>query len=378
VPSLKILDTIGFDMAIDRAAALLDIKDPAQIRRNFPRVYPLGLGIISTSPLRMARAFAVFGNQGRSVTPIAIRSVEDRNGRVKLDLERDLRQQQRRMGTSIQVVSPQNAYIMTQILEKTVEEGTLYAGSGWGSKFTFRDANGKSYRMPVAGKTGTTQNWSDAWAIGYSPYYTTAIWFGFDKPGNSLGVDLTGSTLTGHVWGDYMREIHKGLSYRDFSKPTAGIIDVTVCAKSGLLKTPSCNDGEVTLPFLEGTQPLQYCDIHGGGSPYPSRTPTVGLQLGVFDDESLLNSLPMPILRLDLLPELREAPRPPANQNNRGTSAPADRDTPGQSQSNQPPLPEAVPVVETTTRPEPEQAEDSGEEAGTGDDDDLPSWNPLE
>jgi penicillin-binding protein 1A len=59
VPSLKVLDTIGFDAAIDRAAALLDITDPNQIRRTFPRVYPLGLGIISASPLRMARAFAV-------------------------------------------------------------------------------------------------------------------------------------------------------------------------------------------------------------------------------------------------------------------------------------------------------------------------------
>jgi penicillin-binding protein 1A len=381
VPSLKILDTIGFDMAIDRAAALLDIKDPAQIRRNFPRVYPLGLGIISTSPLRMARAFSVFGNQGRSVTPIAIRSVEDRNGRVVLDVERDLRQQQRRLGANIQVVSPQNAYIMTKILEKTVEEGTLYAGSGWGSKFTFKDANGKSFKMPVAGKTGTTQNWSDAWAIGYSPYYTSAIWFGFDKPGNSLGVDLTGSTLTGHVWGDYMREIHKGLPYRNFSKPTAGIIDVTVCAKSGLLKTPSCNEGEVTLPFLEGTQPLQYCDIHGGGSPFPSRIPTVGLQYREFDDESLLRSLPMPTLRLDLLPELREEPRRPANQNqnNREISVPVNRNTPGQNQPNPPPPPQDVPVETTRPGPEPEPAEHSGEDLNPpGGDGDLPSWNPLD
>jgi len=188
VPSIKVLDTIGFDAAIDRAATLMGITDPNQIRRTFPRVYPLGLGIISASPLRMARAFAVFGNQGREVTPIAIRLVEDR-----------------------QVISPQNAYIMSRIMEKTVEEGTLANGAGWGSKFTFRDANGKAFRMPAAGKTGTPQNWSDAWAVGYTPYYTTAVWFGFDKPGNSLGVDLTGSSLAGPVWGDFMREIHQGL-----------------------------------------------------------------------------------------------------------------------------------------------------------------------
>jgi len=313
VPSLKILDAIGFDAAIERAAALLGITDPNQIRRTFPRVYPLGLGIISSSPLRMARAFAVFGNQGREVTPIAIRSVEDRNGRVVLDTERELRLQQRRAG-NVQVISQQNAYIMSKIMEKTVEEGSLANGSGWGAKFTFKDENGRSFRMPVAGKTGTPQNWSDAWAVGYSPYYTTAIWFGFDKPGNSLGVELTGSTLAGPVWGDYMREIHQGLARRDFVRPASGIIDVTVCAKSGLLRTPGCNEGEVTLPFLTGTQPTQACDIHGNSS-WSSTTALNtmrGNALGM-DDTTLLSSLTMPTLPTDLFPET-PAPR---NQNNR-------------------------------------------------------------
>jgi penicillin-binding protein 1A len=171
--------------------------------------------------------------------------------------------------------------------------------------------------MPVAGKTGTPQNWSDAWAVGYSPYYTTAIWFGFDKPGNSLGVELTGSTLAGPVWGDYMRELHQGLARRDFVRPAAGIIDATVCAKSGLLKTPACNEGEVTLPFLTGTQPTQACDIHGNSS-WSSTTAfntMRGNTLGI-DDNTLLSSLSMPTLPADLFPET-PAPR---NQNNRNNS----------------------------------------------------------
>jgi len=314
VPSLRVLDTIGFDAAIERAAALLGITNPEQIRNTFPRVYPLGLGIISSSPLRMARAFAIFGNQGREVTPIAIRSVEDRNGRVVLDVERDLRLQQRRAGNA-QVISPQNAYIMSRILEKTVEEGSLANGAGWGAKFTFKDENGKSFRMPVAGKTGTPQNWSDAWAVGYSSYYTTAVWFGFDKPGNSLGVELTGSTLAGPVWGNYMREIHQGLVRRDFARPASGIMDVTVCAKSGLLKTHSCNEGEVTLPFLAGTQPTQTCDQHGGKSTIvhdPMRPDTLGI-----DDRVLLGSLKMPTLPADLFPDLPSS----RNQNNRNNNS---------------------------------------------------------
>jgi penicillin-binding protein 1A len=276
----------------------------------------------------MARAFAVFANQGRSVSPIAIRSVEDRNGRVVLDPERELRQQQRRLGEEIQVISPQNAYVMTSMLKKTVEMGTLYNPSGWGSKFTFKDENGKNFRMPMAGKTGTPQNWSDAWTVGFSPYYTTAIWFGFDKPGNSLGVNLTGSTLAGPVWADYMREIHQGLSYKDFARPAAGVIDVTVCAKSGLLKTAACNEGEITLPFLEGTQPSQYCNIHGNaaysGAFYLDymRSNTLGL-----NNDALLDSLPMPSLSLDVLPE-----RPPSSSSRvlpRNSSLPNRRTAPG-------------------------------------------------
>jgi penicillin-binding protein 1A len=321
VPSLKVLDTIGFDAAIERAAALLDITDPEQIRRTFPRVYPLGLGIISASPLKMARAFAVFANQGRDVTPIAIRAVEDRNGRVIMETEREVRLRQRRMGNDIQVISPQNAYIMTSIMKKTVEEGTLAHGAGWGSKFTFRDEAGNRFRMPAAGKTGTPQNWSDAWAVGYTPYYTTAIWFGFDKPGNSLGVNLTGSTLAGPVWGDYMREIHQGLSLKDFARPSTGIIDVTVCAKSGLLKTASCSEGDVTLPFLEGTQPTGYCTLHGGDS-YASTIAVTTMPsetLGI-DEDVLLGSLTMPTLQLDLLPKSPDTREEAAGAGNRRNS----------------------------------------------------------
>jgi penicillin-binding protein 1A len=262
VPSLKIMDAIGFDAAINRASALMDITDPETIRKTFPRVYPMGLGIISVAPIQMARAFSVFANQGRTVTPIAIRSILDRNGRMVIDNEKNIRVKQQEKGKDIQVISPQNAYVMTSILKKTVEIGTLSSGSGYGSKFVFKDKDGKTFRIPSAGKTGTTQNWSDAWTVGFTPYYTTAIWFGFDKPGNSLGLNLTGATLAGPVWGDYMRDIHQGLPMKDFARPATGVVDITVCAKSGLIPTAACNEGKVTLTFLSGTQPDRYCDIH--------------------------------------------------------------------------------------------------------------------
>jgi penicillin-binding protein 1A len=298
VPSLKILDAIGFDAAIDRAADLLMVYDPAAKRRTFPRLYPMGLGTISVAPIQIARAYAVFANRGQDVTPIAIRTIEDRNGRIIMDPERELRVKQRRMGTDIQVISPQNAYVMTGLLKKTLDVGTLASVSG---KFVFRDEDGARYHIPAAGKTGTTQNWSDAWAVGFTPYYTTAIWFGFDKPGNSLGLSLTGATLAGPIWGDYLREIHLGLPAKDFIRPAGGLVDVTVCTHSGLLKTSSCPSG-VTLTFLEGTQPAVYCDVH-------ENTPVTviasrGLNFNTIgiDDAAVLQDLRMPELDIDFLP----------------------------------------------------------------------------
>lgn len=265
VPSIRILDSIGFDAAINRSASLLGYKDKAEIDKVFPRVHSIGLGVISIAPIQMAQAFATFANQGKEVTPISIRSVEDRNGKTILDPEKDLRLEQKRKGNAIQLISPQNAFIMTDLLKNTLRVGTLSWASGYESKFSFKDKNGKSFVLPAAGKTGTTQNWADAWTVGFTPYYTTAIWFGFDRRGLSLGLDNTGATLAGPAWGDYMQMIHQNVLYRDFVKPQNGLVNATVCKKSGLLPTDNCIDGTVSLYFLDGTQPTSYCDYHTNG-----------------------------------------------------------------------------------------------------------------
>lgn len=262
VPSVKVLDGIGFDAAISRAAALLDITSPEEIRMTFPRVYPLALGISQVSPLKMARAFSIFANQGREVSPIAIRSIEDRSGRSILDPEKDLRTIQSKKGADIQVISPQNAYVMTDLLKRVVKDGTLAYPTSSGTIFTYKDPDGNRYTIPSAGKTGTTQNWADAWTVGYTPYMTTAIWFGFDRPGNSLGVSQSGAAIAGIAWANYMSDIHKGLPYKNFIRPQTGLIDVTVCSVSGLLPTNFCDEGTVTLTYYEGTQPRTSCDLH--------------------------------------------------------------------------------------------------------------------
>jgi penicillin-binding protein 1A len=292
--------------------------------------------------------------------------VEDRNGKIVLDPERKLRLEQRQ--TNNQVVSPQNAYIMSRLLERTLFEGTLTIGTGSGAKFVYKDENGKDFRMPVAGKTGTTQNWADAWAVGYSSYYTTAIWFGFDRAGNSLGLEVSGASLAGRIWGDYMREIHQGLPRRDFARPASGVVDVTVCAKSGLLRTPSCNEGAVTLPFLSGTQPGHQCNIHTN-TPWTATTAYDNMRGGTYGiDDTLYGSFGnMPSLPDDLLPftPQNNTRNPPGNQwaNNNPMldgddgfrSAESNRVPMGTGVSNPPPAPPRSEGTERQT-PQPQPA----------------------
>ena len=260
VPSLKVLDGIGFDAAINRAVALLGISKEELPTRAFVPGYPIGLGVCSVRPIEMARAYAIFANGGKEVTPMAIRTVEDKNGNVILTPELDIRKEQTAKGDKIQVISPQTAFVMTKLLEQTVNGGGTLAGQK--GKFEYKAANGRSYRMPAAGKTGTTQNWADAWTCGFTPYYAAAFWFGFDKPGQSLGLNITGSTLAGYAWGDFMGGINRDLPSKDWDKPLEGVVEATVCSTSGQILTEACGDHKTTQWFLAGTVPTELCPVH--------------------------------------------------------------------------------------------------------------------
>ena len=109
VPSLQILDGIGFDAAIDRASRLLGMEQYRNDSDVFPHVYPLGLGITPVAPINMARAYATFANQGREVDPIAIKYIQDKSGNIILEPEKELMAEQKRRGKDLQIMSPQAA-----------------------------------------------------------------------------------------------------------------------------------------------------------------------------------------------------------------------------------------------------------------------------
>jgi penicillin-binding protein 1A len=262
IPALEVLETIGFDAAIQRSVALLGIPKEELPSRAFDRVYPLGLGVCSVRPVEMARAFAIFVNGGREITPYGIRTIEDRNGRLVLNVERDIRAKIQAKGAAAQVISPQNAFIMTNLLQTGARMGTLSSSAQQGRIFTYKTPTGSTYTLPVAGKTGTTQNWGDAWVIGSSSHLTTAVWFGFDRKGRSLGRDLPGASLAGGAWARFMYPANEDYPSKEFPRAPSGLVFAEVCSVSGQLRTPECGNYRTSQWFLAGTQPREQCTLH--------------------------------------------------------------------------------------------------------------------
>ena len=114
--------------------------------------------------------------------------------------------------------------------------------------------------VDFAAKSGSSQNWSDAWVIGFSPLVTSAAWVGFDKYGLSLGVEQSGSMTVGGMWLEYMRQYHLSKSNLTFERPDH-VATVRICRQSGLLPSPYCNEKDLYYEnFLPNTVPTKECD----------------------------------------------------------------------------------------------------------------------
>ncbi len=251
IPAIEALQKIGFDDAITRSAALLGITDPSEIRRKFDRKFPLALGTAYISPKQMARAYATFANNGSANEPYGIRFIESQTGAIIVHVEDEMTQ--RSYAPQNQIMSPQDAYLMTSILQSTFKPGNTL-------NYGFRNIEGGFNGMDMAGKTGTSDNWKDSWTVGYSPYYTTALWYGFDKGTNSLGQRNNGAELAGFVWNKYTQEIHKDLPVKEFFRPN-GLTERTICKVSGDLLTQKCPTS-IREVYKIGTEPSKFCEYH--------------------------------------------------------------------------------------------------------------------
>lgn len=210
----------------------------------------MALGSSALSLLEVVRAYAVFATGGHLVDPIFITKVFDRRGEVleehkPLPLEAELRREgiePQRGKCYPQVLDEDTAYLMTSMLQSVVKEGT-----GWRAKALGR---------PCAGKTGTTDDYTDAWFIGYTPHLITGVWVGFDEP-RPLGEHETGSRAACPIWVAFMKEALKDTPPEDFQVPE-GVVFVRIDPKTGLLARPG--EPGIFECFRQGTEPRRFSE----------------------------------------------------------------------------------------------------------------------
>ena len=222
---------------------------------NLPEVPSLALGSGEVTLLSMTAAYSAFASQGMFAPPSLIRRVDDATGHV---LYTSSTREER-------ALSEATAYIMTSMMSDVINAGTAW------------QARRVGFMLPAAGKTGTTNDYHDAWFIGFTPHLVTGVWVGYDMPRTIIANGYAGD-LAVPLWGRFMEAATQGDPPDRFAMPPT-VVPVTVCRLSGKLPTDACrsavvfdNDGNATDRsmvyteyFVRGTEPLDYCPLHSGG-----------------------------------------------------------------------------------------------------------------
>ena len=189
IPALKLADSVGIKTVIDYARRF-------GITSNIPPYLPVALGAVEITPIEQTSAFSVFPNDGVHITPRYLTKVTDYEGRTLEENFPDVKD----------VISAHTARIMTSMLREVVLHGTAIAAT--------------SLKYPLAGKTGTTNNFTDAWFVGFSPSLTCGVWIGYDEK-KFLGTKETGARAALPIWMDFMKTALAGKDAGDFQPPPA-------------------------------------------------------------------------------------------------------------------------------------------------------------
>lgn len=214
------------------------LENPSE---NDENVAAMALGALTSgfTPAEMAGAYSAIANDGKYIEPISFTKVEDSSGRVILENTQKTNE----------VVSPQVAYIMKDILKTTTNYN--YA------------TNAQLEGFDIGGKSGTTNEYQDVWFCGFSPYYTISTWLGFDN--QQLKMEETCQRTVVRIWSSINRTVLADKEYKSFEEPD-GIIRERVCTISGKLPTDACySDPRGVVKeeiFAQGTVPTEECDIH--------------------------------------------------------------------------------------------------------------------
>ena len=189
------------------------------IESQLPAVASLALGTGGVTLMELTSAYGVFANQGFAVSPHLILRVEDAEGQsIWTDVP-----------SRRQAVTPATAFMMSSMLADVIQSGT---GSG---------ARAAGFKLPAAGKTGTTDDYADAWFVGYTPHLVTGVWFGMDTPAPIMHRGFA-AVVAVPAWAEFMKQATAG-DKPDWFTPPADVEKVTICRLSGLRATDACRHG---------------------------------------------------------------------------------------------------------------------------------------
>jgi len=231
VATVKVAEETGYDQVVDlarRAGMNVDIHPTPAV----------ALGAYEVTPLEIAGAYTIFANRGVYSKPYFVSDIANDHGSVVYDNKVEHRD----------VLDPRVAFLMDQLLEEVVRSGT--GASVWGRGINF----------PVAGKTGTSH---DGWFAGFTSKLICVVWVGFD---DNRELNLEGAKSALPVWTEFMKRAHEHREYRNVSEfeAPAGVVGVQIDPASGQLATAQCPKVR-TEYFIDGTQPVEMCQLHGGG-----------------------------------------------------------------------------------------------------------------
>ncbi len=231
--AIKLLQRISSPQVIFYAQRM-GIKTPLS------PVPSLAIGTEEVKLLEITAAYGTFANGGIRHEPIWIRQILDRNGNI---LEDNAPFQE-------EVLSAATAYVLANMLQSVLDEPE---GTG-------RAARLNGFTRPAGGKTGTTDEYTDAWFIGFTPQLVTGTWVGFAEGKIPIGNNQTGARAALPIWTDFMIGAHEGLPVEDFDVPP-GVVFRTICEETKLLANETCPKISKEV-FVEGTEPAEKCPLH--------------------------------------------------------------------------------------------------------------------
>ena len=227
--AIQVMDRIGVDRVVRLARAFgLD---------RLPAVPSLALGAGEVTLASLTSAYAAFANGGFVRKPTLVRHVDYGDGEGLMTSE----------DAPTRAISETTAFLMSDMLADVINAGT-------GAQ-----ARTLGFRLPAAGKTGTTNNFNDAWFIGYTPNLVTGVWIGYDMPRTILRNGFA-ATVAVPMWAKFMTEATRGDKPDWFRVPDT-VVAAEICPDSGRLATTSCTTHRRHY-FVTGTEPLDYCDVH--------------------------------------------------------------------------------------------------------------------